>query len=181
MWEGAPAGRKHHGTAGPGDALAVALITDGSFTDEAVLYEGRLAGRPSAIARLKRRLGARLDALALAPRPAPHTDISGTLLQAADALARLGPQERWLVIFSDLDEDLRHGLRRARLPELAGVRVIAAEVHKLPADNRDPERYYARLARWRERLLAAGASGWHVATAMEAAALMARRLDAVRR
>ncbi len=158
----------------PGDVLAVALITEGSFTDEAVLHEGRLTGRPSEIARLKRRLGARLDALALAARPAPHTDISGALLQAADALARLDTRERWLVIFSDLDEDLRRGLRRPRLPDLTGVRVIAAGVRKLRSDNRDPERYYARLARWRERLLAAGASGWHVTGAAEAAVIIAR-------
>jgi len=156
-------------------------IPEGGFTDGTVLPEGRLAGRPSEIARLKRRLGARLGALALAARPAPHTDISGALLQAADALARLDTRERWLVIFSDLDEDLRRGLRRPRLPDLTGVRVIAAGVRKLRSDNRDPERNYARLARWRERLLAAGVSGWHVTLAMEASALMAPCLDAMRR
>ena len=46
--------------------------------------------------------------------------------------------------------------------EFAGTRVVAMNVKKLRADNRNPMRFRARLDQWRETVTDSGAVAWQV-------------------
>jgi hypothetical protein len=141
------------------DSFAVAEIGACSFSDDAVLLRLIAPDRPTERQRLIAAGAQRLSDYAAKARGSNFTDIRGALTQAAQYLAARDAQQRSIVIFSDFEEDLPAGCRRAtRLPrELVGMTVIATNVTRLPEDNRDPARYARRLDGWKKLVEAAGA------------------------
>lgn len=98
------------------------------------------------------------------------TDIDGALMQAAWQLRDSGDGERFLVIFSDMDNDPAPacgGTRMAKaagcggpigdLPPLGGIHVAVVNMTSNKADERDRYRYQCRRAVWKERLHQANA------------------------
>ncbi len=148
----------------PGDSFTVIRIGDRSYDSRAVEAAVTFDTQPSRANAEKLALAGKLDRFAQArARPSRFTDISGALLLAADYLRETHAGRKGIVIFSDMKEELPPGTHRA-LPsgELQGIDVVAMNVKRLDADNRDPSGYRARLREWGVRLTRAGAASWKV-------------------
>lgn len=141
------------------DSFAVAEIGACSFTDEAVVLRFTAPDRPSERQRLVAAGAQKLGEYAARARATSFTDIRGALIQAAQYLASRTAEQRSIVVFSDLEEDLPANCRRdtSLARELRGIDVIATNVTRLPEDNRDPARYTRRIEGWRRLVETAGA------------------------
>jgi hypothetical protein len=133
------------------DELAVAQIVGCSFSDRAVITRADIPDRPSERNSAILGVARQLDSFGAAARQAPYTDIRGALLQAASDLQASPATRRVIVVFSDLVEDPAPGCRRDAKGtiDLSGIAVVAVNVAKLEADNRDPQAYFRRLEDWR--------------------------------
>ncbi len=155
-----------------GDYVAFARIDSCSFSNDAIVIPGqRISDVPSRRVTQLLALNRALQAYGKSARRTEHTDIRGALLQAVQQLQAVKAARRQIVIFSDLDDDLPPECRRdARLvPDLRQIDVFAVNVIKLPEDNRDPQRYFSRLATWK-RLVETGGGTWTVAPDVAAVA-----------
>jgi len=145
----------------PGDSLLVIRIDSQSYEKSNVEALLTLDARPSQANAQKLALAKRLDAFAADSSVAKHTDISGAMMLGAEYLKELGSGSRVMLIFSDLEEDLPRGTRRALEPtEFQGVEVMAVNVKRLHHDGMDPEVFRQRLAAWQKRAAASSARGW---------------------
>jgi len=133
-----------------GDSLYVGKIDSGSFTENDVVGKITFDDRPSVANEQKRAFRARLDAFLKDRKPSTKTDVSGALLQAAETLDESGAGRRYILIFSDLDEDLPKGYVRRSKPPFDGAEVLAVDVTKEHADNVNPQRYVDRLEHWKQ-------------------------------
>lgn len=137
------------------EALAVARIDSGSFSEKDIVAKATFDDRPSVANRQKRAFRENLDSFFADFKPAAHTDIRGGLLQASEWLDETGAPQRYVLIFSDLEEDLVEGHVRDFVLPLEGVEVVALNVTKLRADIVDPREYLDRVAYW-EKAVADG-------------------------
>ena len=143
------------------DAFAVARIDTGSFSERDIIAKASFDDRPSAINRQKRVFAQQVSEFVESANPAPHTDITGGLLQAVEFLNEKGTGNKTILIFSDLKEDLQEGYIRDIDVPLEGFRVIALNVTKLRSDNIDPREYLDRLQAWQGRVEKTGGQ-WRV-------------------
>jgi len=74
--------------------------------------------------------------------------------------------EKYILIFSDLEEDLVKGYVRDIPFQMEGVQVVALNVTKLRTDNIDPREYMERLSFWKQRVEAGGGE-WRVINDLE--------------
>ncbi len=154
------------GTLNSGDSMTVAKIDSASFTEKDVVTKVTFDDRPSVANEQKRVLRARLDEFFKDRKPSDNTDVSGALLQAAQSLDETKAGRRYILVFSDLDQDLPKGyVRNSKLP-LEGAEVVAVDVTKERADNVDPQRYMDRLAHWQKLVIADGGR-WQVVNDMD--------------
>lgn len=65
--------------------------------------------RPSMATTQKHQFKRQLDDFVSTAKPSAHTDISGAVLQAAEFLNETQAKEKYILIFSDLEEDLVRG------------------------------------------------------------------------
>lgn len=150
-----------------GDALAVARIDSGSFSEKDIVAKATFDMRPSTANEQKRLFRQTLDTFAgQLTSGSPHTDITGGVLQAAQFLNETGAGEKYVLIFSDLEEDLPHDHIRDFPIELAGIHVVALNVTKLRSDNLDPRDYLKRLEHWQQRVQNGGGD-WRVLNDLE--------------
>ena len=143
------------------DTFAVARIDTGSFSEKDIIAKASFDDRPSAVNRQKRAFAQQVADFVDTAESAPHTDITGGLLQAVEYLNEKGTGNKTILIFSDLKEDLDEGYVRDVEFELAGFEVIALNVTKLRSDNLDPREYLGRLEAWQGRVENAGGE-WRV-------------------
>lgn len=154
------------GTLNSGDSMTVAKIDSASFTEKDVVTKVTFDDRPSVANEQKRALRVRLDEFFKDRQPSANTDVSGALLQAAQQLDETGAGRRYIMIFSDMDQDLPKGyVRNAKLP-LQGAEVLAVDVTKERADNVNPQRYLDRLDHWKQVVTADGGR-WQVVNDMD--------------
>lgn len=154
------------GTLDPGDSFGVARIDGGSFSEKDILARTTFDVRPSVANDQKRAFMETVAHFADTVRTASHTDITGGVLQAVEWLNEVGPGQKTVLIFSDMEEDLPEGFIRDFPLDLTGVRVIALNVTKLRPDNIDPRAYTGRLDDWRERV-ESGGGHWTVINDLE--------------
>lgn len=141
------------GTLESGDSLGLARIDSASFSERDVIARVTFDARPSYTNQQKRAFRDSLDKFASGVRGSVHTDITGGLLQAAEWLRETGARERYILVFSDLEEDLPDGFVRNFDIDLTGVHVVALNVTKLRSDQVDPREYAERLAHWEQRVV----------------------------
>ncbi|MEE2732626.1 MAG: VWA domain-containing protein [Pseudomonadota bacterium] len=140
-----------------GDSIAVARIDSGSFSEKDVIAKATFDERPSMANDQKRVFKHDMDQfVATIKTGSAHTDITGAILQAAEYLQETGAGEKYVLVFSDLAEDLQKGHIRDFPLELNGIQVIALNVTKLRSDNIDPRDYLNRLALWQKRVMDGG-------------------------
>jgi hypothetical protein len=145
------------GTLDPGDSIAVARIDSGSFSEKDIIARMTFDHRPSVSN--KQRLVKNV-------KGSPYTDISGGMLQAIEYLNEAAPGRKYILIFSDLKEDLPEGYVRDVPFELRGFNVVALNVTKLHADNVNPRDYLERLSEWQHKV-EDGSGQWKVINDLE--------------
>ena len=144
-----------------GDSLAIARIDSGSFSEKDIVSKVTFDSRPSATNEQKRQFKRRVDNFISSVRSSSYTDISGGVLQASEFLNETGAAEKYVLVFSDLEEDLVKGhIRDFQIP-LVGIKVVALNVTKLRSDNIDPREYLKRLDLWEKRVSDGGGT-WTV-------------------
>lgn len=150
----------------PGDSFAVAQIDSGSFSEKDIIYKVTFDARPSQATAQKRAFRDKIAAFVDTAKGSAYTDITGGVMQAAEYLNETGAGKKNILIFSDLQEDLRKGQVRDFALNLADIQVIALNVTKLSSDNIDPRDYLKRVARWEERVVKGGGK-WLMINDME--------------
>ena len=117
--------------------------------------------RPSHANQQKRKFRSTVDKFVKVAGKSTHTDITGGILQAAEWLNEVGAGRKYILIFSDLEEDLKKGYVRNFDVELGDIHVVALNVTKLRSDQVDPREYMSRLANWEARVRKGGGE-WKV-------------------
>ena len=154
------------GTLQPGDTMAVGCIDTGSFSEKDIVAKVTFDARPSVANNQKRAFKNKVSSFVTGVRQSRYTDISGGLLQAIEYLNESGSANKYILVFSDLQEELAQGYIRDVPFELSGFHVIALNVTKLRADNQDPKIYLARVEQWRKKAEKGGGT-WRVINDLE--------------
>ena len=149
------------GTLNSEDSLGMARIDSGSFTEKDIIAKVTFDRRPSYANQQKRVFRRELDRFVTNVKSSGFTDITGGLLQAAEWLNETGAGHKYILVFSDLQEDLRKGYVRDFTIDLSGVQVVALNVTKLRSDQIDPREYMDRLEQWRSKVEDGGGT-WRV-------------------
>lgn len=150
-----------------GDSIAIARIDSGSFSEKDVIARVSFDERPSVANDQKRIFKSAMDTfVGKVKHGSAHTDITGGILQAADYLTQTGAGNKYVLVFSDLEEDLEKGHIRDFSITLTGIHVVAVNVTKLRSDNIDPRDYMNRLANWQQRVIEGGGD-WRVVNDLE--------------
>ncbi len=139
------------GTLQPGDTLAVGRIDTGSFSEKDIVAKVTFDSRPSVANNQKRAFQKKVDDFVAGIKRSSYTDISGGILQAIEYLNESGAGQKFILIFSDLQEELAKGHIRDVPFQLKGFKVVALNVTKLREDIRDPKQYMKRVKEWREK------------------------------
>jgi len=143
------------------DTLAVACINTGSFSEKDIIAKVTFYQRPSVANNQKRAFQIKIDKFISKVRNSKYTDISGGLYQAIEYLNKADPGKKYILIFSDLKEELKKGHLREVPFQLAGFNVIALNVTKLRTDIHDPIEYSKRVEQWGNKI-ESGNGQWRV-------------------
>lgn len=154
------------GTLQPGDTLAVGRIDTGSFSEKDIVAKVTFDSRPSMANTQKRAFQKKVNDFVAKIDRSKYTDISGGILQAIEYLNESGAGDKYILIFSDLQEELAKGYVRDVPFQLKGFHVIALNVTKLREDIRDPKNYLQRVKEWREKT-ESGNGNWRVINDLE--------------
>jgi hypothetical protein len=154
------------GTLQPGDTMAVGCIDTGSFSEKDIVAKVTFDARPSVANNQKRAFKNKVSSFVTGVRQSRYTDISGGLLQAIEYLNESGAANKYILVFSDLQEELAQGYVRDVPFELSGFHIIALNVTKLRADNQDPKIYLSRVEKWRKKAEKGGGT-WRVINDLE--------------
>ena len=153
-------------TLNSGGSLAIARIDSGSFSEKDIIAKVTFDEKPSTMTSQKHVFKRKIDAFVASVKGSAHTDISGAVLQASEYLKETGATHRYILIFSDLEEDLaKNHIRNFTIP-LTDVNVVALNVTKLRQDNIDPREYIQRLDQWEQRVSDGGGT-WKVVNDLE--------------
>jgi len=144
------------GSLNSGDSLAMARIDSGSFSEKDIISKVTFDMRPSMATTQKHQFKRQLDTFVSTAKPSAHTDISGAVLQASEFLNETQAQVKYILIFSDLEEDLVKGHVRDFTMPLVQIKVVALNVTKLRSGNIDPRDYLNRLDNWEKRVYEGG-------------------------
>ena len=150
----------------PGDTLAVARIDTGSFSEKDIVAKVTFDERPSYANNQKRTFQQEVNSFVSTVKSSQYTDISGGILQAIEYLNEQGSGQKYILIFSDLKQELAKGYKRDIPFQLQGFDVIALNVTKLRADNIDPRKYQGRLTRWQGEVESGGGT-WSIINDLE--------------
>ena len=95
----------------PGDTLAVARIDTGSFSEKDIVAKVTFDERPSVANNQKRSFQQKVKKFVSSVKSSNYTDITGGILQAIEYLEEQGSGQKYILIFSDLKQDLAKGSR----------------------------------------------------------------------
>jgi hypothetical protein len=154
------------GTLQPNDTLAVACIDTGSFSEKDIVAKMTFDQRPSLANNQKRAFQKTVADFVAKVKSSSYTDISGGILQATEYLNEAGAGQKYILIFSDLKEELAKGHVRDVPFQLSDFNVIALNVTKLRQDIRDPGNYLDRVEQWRSKI-ESGKGKWRVVNDLE--------------
>ena len=126
------------GTFEPGDSMAVARIDSGSFSEKDIIAKVTFDRRPSVATEQKRLFRVKVDKFIAQSKGSAHTDITGGVIQAVQYLNETGAGYRYILIFSDLEEDLAKGHVRDFPLAMEGCQAIALNVTKLRRRQEPP-------------------------------------------
>lgn len=146
----------------PGDHFAVGRIDTGSFSEKDIVAKATFSDRPSEANSEKRAFRRRIMKFANSVEPSAYTDITGGILQATEWLNQSTAEQKVILVFSDLKEDVPEGYVRDEVTlTLGGFEVVALNVTKLSSDIVDPRKYMGRVDAWEKRVEEAGGT-WRI-------------------
>ena len=137
-----------------------------NFSEKDIISKVTFDLRPSVVNDQKRRFKRGVDEFVSSVKSSPYTDISGGILQASEFLNETQADEKIVLVFSDLKEDLVKGHVRDFSIPLVDIQVVALNVTKLRSDNVDPRLYLNRVSKWQERVVQGGGK-WSVLNDLE--------------
>ena len=154
-------------TLNSGDSIAIARIDSGSFNEKDIIAKATFDSRPSTTNNQKRVFKKQVDHfVANLEKGSYKTDITGGILQAADFVNETQAGEKYVLIFSDLEEELQKGHVRDFPIDMQGIQVVALNVTKLRSDNIDPREFKNRLNHWQDRVENGGGQ-WRIVNDLE--------------
>ncbi len=155
------------GTLESGDSFGVAEINSESFTEKNIVVRATFDSRPTTANAQKRSvLEATQKFVDSLSKGSVNTDITGGLLQALEYVREVKANRKYVLLFSDLQEDLQKKQIRDFPIDFNGVQVIAVNVTKLRTDNIDPREYQVRQEQWKQRVETGGGQ-WQVVNDLE--------------
>ena len=150
----------------PGDTLAVARIDTGSFSEKDIIAKTTFDERPSRANDQKRAFQQKISNFVTTVKSSQYTDISGGILQAIEYLKESGAGRQYILIFSDLKQELAKGYVRDIPFDMPEFNVIALNVTKLREDIRDPKEYMDRVEKWQAEVEKGGGK-WRIVNDLE--------------
>ncbi len=150
----------------PHDTLAAARIDTRSFAEKDVMAKVTFNQRPSIANNQKRAFQKKVSSFISKVKNSRYTDITGGILQAIEYLNQTDPGKKYILIFSDLKEELRKEPLRDVPLQLAGFHIIALNVTKLNPQSDDLKNYLKRIEQWRAKV-ESGNGKWRVANDMK--------------
>ena len=149
------------------DWIGFAQISSCSFSDSGLIFRENLPSTPSKAATTKTRIFSRLDAYTKEFKSTNYTDIKGALRYATNELQQTKNDRKYIIIFSDMIEDVSSDCQTQNLEvDLSGYTVIASNIIKSRKDERNPQSYFDRLREWKEFVETSGGE-WAVTTSSE--------------
>lgn len=136
----------------PGESLALARIDSESFNEKDIVARMSFDLRPSMANAQKRAFLESVDKFGKNIKSSKYTDITGGILQAIEYLNETQATQRYILIFSDLKEEIKKGQIRNFPISFNGIHVVAINVTKLKSDNVDPRKYQERVDEWTNRV-----------------------------
>ncbi|MDH5473741.1 MAG: VWA domain-containing protein [Gammaproteobacteria bacterium] len=149
------------GNLNSGDSFAVARIDSESFSEKDLIAKITFDMRPSKANAEKRTFNDIIDKFTSTVKGSAYTDITGGMLQAIEYLNETGAGYKYILIFSDLKEEVKKGHVRDFPITLTDIKVTALNVTKLQSDNIDPREYMTRVEQWTQRVEDGGGT-WRV-------------------
>lgn len=136
----------------PGDSFTLAQIDSDSFSEKKVIVNITF-NRLSTTANQEKLVVARkVGEFVKKAKSSRYSDITGGILQGVEYLNRTSSGRKFMIVISDLKEELRRDQIRDVAIDFSGIHVISMNVVKLKADARDPRSYYNRLKYWESRV-----------------------------
>ena len=149
-----------------GDSFAVARIDSESFSEKDLIAKITFDMRPSKANAEKRTFNGVIEKFTSNVKGSAYTDITGGMLQAIEYLNETGAGYKYILIFSDLKEEVKEGHVRDFPITLTDIKVTALNVTKLQSDNVDPREYMKRVEEWAQRVEDGGGT-WRVINDLE--------------
>ena len=149
------------GTLNPGDSLALARIDSASFSEKDIIAKVSFDLRPTKSNAEKRAFLDAINRFSQNIENSSYTDITGGMLQAIEYLNETAAGDKYILIFSDLKEEVKKGHIRDFPIAFDGIKVVALNVTKLQSDNVDPREYMKRVDAWSQRI-ENGNGSWRV-------------------
>ena len=154
------------GNLNSGDSFAVARIDSESFSEKDLIAKITFDMRPSKANAEKRTFNEIVEKFTKEVKGSAYTDITGGMLQAIEYLNETGAGYKYILIFSDLKEEVKKGHVRDFPITLTDIKVTALNVTKLHSDNVDPREYMKRVEEWTQRVEDGGGT-WRVINDLE--------------
>lgn len=139
-------------TLNPLDTLAVARVDTQSFDKKDIIAKVTFHHRPSIANNQKRAFHNKIGNFISKVKKSPYTDFSGGILQAVAYLNEADPGNKFILIFSDLKEELKKDRQNDVPFQLGGFKVIALNVTTLRANIRDPIKYMEQVEQWGNKI-----------------------------
>jgi len=145
----------------PVDTLVAARIDTKSFVEKDIIAKVTFNQRPSLVIKQKRAFHIKIDNFFSSFKNSRYRDISGGILQAIEYLNQTNPGKKYILIFSDLKEELKKEPLRNVSFQLAGFHVIALNATKFNPESDDLKKYLTRILHWQAKV-ESGNGKWHV-------------------
>lgn len=144
-----------------GESLALARIDSISFSEKDIIARMTFDARPYMANAQKRAFVEVIDNFSKDIRVKKHTDITGGVLQAIEYLNETGSENKYILIFSDLKEEVREDHVHDFPINFSGTNVLAINLSELQKDGSMPKKIEKRLEYWQGRV-ENGAGLWKV-------------------
>ena len=144
----------------PGDSLALARIDSESFNEKDIIARMSFDLRPSMANAQKRAFIESVDQFGKNIQSSKYTDITGGFLQAIEYLNETRATQRTILIFSDLNEEIKKGQVRDFPISFNGIQVNAINIAELKTDNIESAEhqgeFHKRVESWAKRVKQGG-------------------------
>ncbi|MEM9738739.1 MAG: hypothetical protein AAF829_02640 [Pseudomonadota bacterium] len=161
------------GRLSPNDWVGFAQISSCSFTDDSIVLRRKFSGVPSQASLEQQRVFEELNGYRDSFSATAYTDIRGALRFAASELQASDQAQHYIIVFSDLIEDVAPSCDTRDLQlDLTGVTIVATAVTKTAQDSSNPELYFERLDSWKRAVEDAGGTWVHAQSPDQLLAVM---------